>query len=68
MRGVKSSRYDLDAGLRESARSMAPGETRTCAEIAERCGVNRRTIEKIEAIALRKLRRRLAPIWKELNT
>ncbi len=63
---VRKGKEGIDAGLRESARTLAPGETRTCEELAAFCHVHRRTIEKIEASGIRKLRHRLAPIWKEL--
>lgn len=59
MRGRRSPDANIDLGLAVSALSLRYGQDRTAEEIAAFCGVEKYAIQRIEGIALQKMRTRL---------
>ena len=59
MRGRRNPSSDIDLGLAVSALSLRYGQVRSHSELAAFCGVSKRAVQKIEQIALRKVRLRL---------
>lgn len=57
----------INLGLAVSALTLKPGECRTAAEIAAFCGCARANIERIEGVALRKMRARLSKFIADEN-
>ena len=62
---TRKGKEQIDLGLAVSALSLRLGQTRSHAELAAFCGVHKRTIQKIEDVAIRKLRHRCRQLVEE---